>query len=69
VANVVITQGTRAFPFIGPEQISIPFSSIIGRILYPLGISFLLPVFTLNLVKDKETRIIVMLKIVLQIFM
>ncbi|KAJ3368547.1 hypothetical protein HDU91_000493 [Kappamyces sp. JEL0680] len=57
-----ITQGTRAFPYLGPAQVSVPFGSIIGRILYPLGISFLLPIFTLALVKDKEQKIIVMLR-------
>ena len=60
----VITQGTMAFPYQLPAQIGIPFGSIIGRILYPLGISFLLPIFTLALVQDKERRILVMLRMV-----
>jgi hypothetical protein len=62
LGNAVITQGTRAFPYLQEAQIQVPFGSIIGRILYPLGISFLLPIFTL--IKDKETRIIVMLRMV-----
>lgn len=64
LAATVITQGTRAFPFIQPAQVQVPFGSIIGRILYPLGISFLLPIFTLILVKDKENKILVMLRMV-----
>jgi hypothetical protein len=63
-ATAVITQGTRAFPYIEPPTVSLPFGSIIGRLLYPLGISFLLPIFTLALVRDKETRVIVMLRMV-----
>lgn len=62
LGTTVITQGTRAFPYLEKAQIGIPFGSIIGRILYPLGISFLLPIFTLILVKDKETKILVMLR-------
>lgn len=68
LGSTVITQGTRAFPYLQNAQIQVPFGSIIGRILYPLGISFLLPIFTLTLVKDKETRIIVMLRMVKLIF-
>ena len=61
----LITQGTMAFPYVQPSQLEVPFESIIGRILYPLGISFLLPIFTLALVKDKENRILVMLRMVI----
>ncbi|KAJ3274372.1 hypothetical protein HDV01_002976 [Terramyces sp. JEL0728] len=62
LAQTVITQGTRAFPYLEPGQVFFPFGSVIGRILYPLGISFLLPIFTLTLVKDKEARILAMLR-------
>jgi hypothetical protein len=60
----VITQGTMAFPYLEPAQLEVPFGSLIGRIFYPLAISFLLPIFTLSLVKDKENRILVMLRMV-----
>lgn len=64
LSQTVITQGTRAFPYLESGQIFFPFGSVIGRILYPLGISFLLPIFTLTLVKDKEARILAMLRMV-----
>ena len=67
LGSTIITQGTRAFPYLGPAQVEVPFGSIIGRILYPLGISFLLPIFTLALVRDKEQKIIVMLRMVCKI--
>jgi hypothetical protein len=62
--STVITQGIRSFPFLEDSQIAIPFGSIIGRILYPLGISFLLPIFSLELVRDKEKKILTMLRMV-----
>ena len=64
LGSTTITQGTRAFPFLQDAQLQIPFGSIIGRILYPLGISFLLPIFTLALVREKENKILVMLRMV-----
>ncbi|KAH9268391.1 hypothetical protein BASA83_009390 [Batrachochytrium salamandrivorans] len=60
--STVITQGLRNFPFIAKPSFDIPFGSIIGRILYPLGISFLLPIFTISLVRDKELRIVTMMR-------
>ena len=62
LASTVITQGTRAFPKMEPSQFSIPFGSTIGRILYPLGISFLLPISALEVVRDKESKIVLMLR-------
>ncbi|KAI8928312.1 hypothetical protein BC831DRAFT_548420 [Entophlyctis helioformis] len=60
--GVSITQGIRSFPVLGQTTFDIPFGSIIGRILYPLGISFLLPIFTISLVRDKEMRVVTMLR-------
>ena len=62
LASTVITQGTRAFPKLEPGQFTIPFGSTIGRLLYPLGISFMLPISALELVRDKESKIILMLR-------
>ncbi|KAI8905942.1 hypothetical protein EDD86DRAFT_193451 [Gorgonomyces haynaldii] len=62
LASHVITQGTRAFPVLADPVPSVSYGGIIGRILYPLGISFLLPVFTILLVKEKESRVLVMLR-------
>lgn len=39
-----ITQGFRAFPQLQSTKIEIPFDGLIGQILYPQGISFLLTV-------------------------
>ena len=64
LANTVITQGTRAFPTLAKADIAPSFDAIIGKVLYPLGISFLLPVFTSMLVRDKETNILAMLRMV-----
>jgi hypothetical protein len=65
LGSTVITQGIRAFPVLSDPAPSIQFGSIIGRVLYPLGISFLLPIFTLALVSDKENRVLVMMRMVL----
>jgi hypothetical protein len=37
---------------------------MVGRILYPFGVSFLLPIFVITLVKEKEDRILVMMRMV-----
>jgi hypothetical protein len=60
----VITQGMRAFPILANPTPGIEYGSIIGRVLYPLGISFLLPIFTLLLVREKENKILVMMRMV-----
>ncbi|KAI9204500.1 uncharacterized protein BJ171DRAFT_562062 [Polychytrium aggregatum] len=62
LGNSSITQGVRIMPEFGSTKISIPFGSLIGNILYPFGISFLLPIFVITLVKEKEDRILVMMK-------
>ncbi|KAI8909841.1 hypothetical protein EDD86DRAFT_190603 [Gorgonomyces haynaldii] len=57
-----ITHGFRIMPQLGSNAISIPFGSIIGSILYPFGVSFLLPIFAIILVQEKEQRILMMMK-------
>ncbi|KAJ3321707.1 hypothetical protein HDV06_004000 [Boothiomyces sp. JEL0866] len=61
-ANAQITQGLRILPQIGTTKIDLPFGSLIGAILYPFGVSFLLPIFAITLVQEKESRILVMMK-------
>ncbi|KAI8610816.1 hypothetical protein BC830DRAFT_1143991 [Chytriomyces sp. MP71] len=61
--SATITQGIRAFPQVRSTQISIQAGALIGRILYPFGVSFLLPIFTIMLVKEKEDRIYIMMKL------
>ena len=64
LSNGTITQGLRLFPENSSTGFSIPIASFIGQILYPFGVSFLLPVFVLALVKDKEERVLIMMKMV-----
>ncbi len=44
-----ITHGFRIMPQVDSNALNIPFGGVIGRILYPFGVSFLLPVFVLIL--------------------
>ncbi|KAJ3287188.1 hypothetical protein HDU79_005878 [Rhizoclosmatium sp. JEL0117] len=62
-AGATVTQGIRAFPQVTDTSLVLPFGGIIGRILYPFGVSFLLPIFTIMLVKEKEERIFIMMKL------
>ncbi|KAJ3199536.1 hypothetical protein HDU67_002717, partial [Dinochytrium kinnereticum] len=55
--TAMITQGLRIFPQVQTTKIDISFGGVIGRILYPFGVSFLLPIFVIMLVKEKEERI------------
>lgn len=57
-----ITHGFRAMPQLFSTKIKIPVATLAGQILYPFGISFLLPVFVVILVQEKERRILVMMK-------
>lgn len=57
-----ITQGFRIFPNVASSEIKLPFSGLVGSVLYPFGVSFLLPIFVVMLVQDKEKRIMLMMK-------
>jgi hypothetical protein len=57
-----ITQGLRILPQVGNTEVKLAFDGIIGAILNPFGVSFLLPVFAVLLVQEKENRILVMMK-------
>jgi hypothetical protein len=41
---------------------NIDVATIIGKTTFPFGLSFLLPIFVLTLVKEKEDRILVMMR-------
>ncbi|ORZ40503.1 hypothetical protein BCR44DRAFT_1425196 [Catenaria anguillulae PL171] len=56
-----VVQGLRAFPSVLSSAIDLPIGSFIGRILFPFGVSFLMPIFVITLVKEKEDRIQVMM--------
>ena len=57
-----ITAGFRAMPQVESTGYSVPIGSAVGTILYPFGVSFLLAIFVLILVKEKEDRIEVMMR-------
>ncbi|KAJ3118141.1 hypothetical protein HDU96_003670 [Phlyctochytrium bullatum] len=57
-----ITQGVRAFPEKRSNRFDLQFAGLIGRVLYPFGISFLMPIFVITLVREKETRILIMMQ-------
>ena len=58
-----ITQGFRVLPQIDNTKLSFSVSGLIGVILFPFGVSFLLPIFSLILVQEKELRILIMMKL------
>lgn len=60
--NATITQGLRILPFLASSKFSFEFAGLIGGILFPFGVSFLLPVFVVFLVQEKESRILIMMK-------
>lgn len=57
-----ITQGLRIMPQVASNALNIPFGGIIGSILFPFGVSFLLPIFAIILVQEKEKRILILMK-------
>ncbi|KAG0262066.1 hypothetical protein DFQ27_002566 [Actinomortierella ambigua] len=57
-----ITHGFRGMPMLYSTKMELPIASMVGRILYPFGVSFLLPIFVIALVKEKEERILVMMR-------
>jgi hypothetical protein len=64
IRNSQISQSIRAF---AQEKVwytgeSVVFENMIGKMVYPLGLSFLLPMFVLTLVREKEDKILIMMK-------
>ena len=60
--NATITQGLRILPYLASSKFQLEFAGLIGGILFPFGVSFLLPVFVVFLVQEKESRILIMMK-------
>ncbi|KAJ3033330.1 hypothetical protein HDV00_006486 [Rhizophlyctis rosea] len=58
----IISQSTRAMPSVQSTKLELPIASFIGRILFPFGLSFLLPIFVITVVKEKEDRIMIMMQ-------
>ncbi|RKP06539.1 P-loop containing nucleoside triphosphate hydrolase protein, partial [Thamnocephalis sphaerospora] len=49
------------FPQLRRTELDLPIGTLVGRVLFPFGISFLLPIFVIMLVREKEDRIYVMM--------
>lgn len=62
LGNAQITQGFRILPQVVNTKIVSNFAGVIGVILFPFGVSFLLPIFAILLIQDKEQRILIMMK-------
>ncbi|PVU86199.1 hypothetical protein BB561_006788 [Smittium simulii] len=60
--NANIVHQLRAMPQVYYYKFSVPIGSLIGSSLFPFGISFLISIFVLILVKEKEDRILVMMR-------
>eukprot|EP00833_Pecoramyces_ruminatium_P016780 jgi/Orpsp1_1/1190812/evm.model.d7180000081355.1 len=56
-----ITQGFRSFPQKHTSDLPVDIAGLIGIVLYPWGVSFLIPIFVTGLVKEKEERYLVMM--------
>ena len=55
-------------PSLTSTKLELPIASFIGRILFPFGLSFLLPIFVITVVKEKEERIMIMMQMVSLLF-
>ncbi|KAJ8324327.1 hypothetical protein O5D80_006397 [Batrachochytrium dendrobatidis] len=62
LGHASITQGLRVMPRIVKD----PFKSMLGNSLasfiYPFAISFLLPMFVIDLVQEKESKVLIMMR-------
>ncbi|KCV71569.1 hypothetical protein H696_02509 [Fonticula alba] len=55
-------QALRQWPSNGTSGFFFNTRALFGNALYPFGISFLLPVFVVSLVRDKEQRVLIMMR-------
>lgn len=62
MASSQITPSLRAMPSLQSNRLVINVGSYVGVVLYPYGVSFLLPIFVLILVREKESRILSMMR-------
>ncbi|KAJ3385131.1 hypothetical protein HDU84_002451 [Entophlyctis sp. JEL0112] len=61
LSEAVISQSLRAFPVLSSTVLDLKLGSLIGQIMYPFGISFLMLYFAVCLMKDKETKVLAMM--------
>ncbi|PVV01248.1 hypothetical protein BB560_004343 [Smittium megazygosporum] len=60
--NANIVHQFRILPQIYYYELGLPIGSLVGSSLYPFGITFLISMFVLILVREKEERILVMMR-------
>jgi hypothetical protein len=58
-----IVSGLRIMPELRRDTITLPLSAFIGNVLFPFGVSFLIPIYLHILVKEKENKIAVMMRL------
>ncbi|OLY81216.1 ABC transporter A family member 9 [Smittium mucronatum] len=61
-AEASIVHLLRAMPQIYIYEFSVPIGSLVGTSLYPFGVTFLISIFVLIIVKEKEDRILIMMQ-------
>jgi hypothetical protein len=64
-SDITITPVYRVMPRYISTKIEIPASLLSARILFPFGISFFIPLFVYTLTLEKQSRIYIMMKVVL----
>eukprot|EP00834_Sanchytrium_tribonematis_P000418 NODE_8_length_66115_cov_0.981823.p3 type:complete len:827 gc:universal NODE_8_length_66115_cov_0.981823:24198-26678(+) len=57
-----LNHGIRNFPQLVNNKIDFNFDSFLADILFPFALSFLFPIFVVTLVREKEDRIAIMMK-------
>jgi hypothetical protein len=66
LGNYSIVQGVRAFPhYVNADSFKYPIAEFTARLLFPLGLSCLIPVFVVILVKEKESKSVIMMRMVI----
>lgn len=61
-----LIQGIRAFPhYVDADSFKQPIAEFSARLLFPLGLSCLIPVFVVSLVKEKESKSVIMMRMVI----
>ncbi|KAJ3115049.1 hypothetical protein HDU96_001276, partial [Phlyctochytrium bullatum] len=60
--TATISQSVRAMPVVKKAGLEVDVAGRLGRWVYPFGVTFLLPIFVVTLVAEKEAKISVMLR-------
>jgi hypothetical protein len=62
-AKVTITPVYRVMPRYISAKLHIPISLLSARVLFPFGLSFFIPLFVYTLTMEKQSRILIMMKV------